>query len=166
MLPGCAVYKYTPKLDEKLSVPGSSFAKNSRLAVEEETDEKSKCFLNMLREKVENEFSERGKYEVIITELNRKHPLGGKGFQCFEPYLLFITLGIIPSICEQEYQIKIHIQDLGNQNSIDKELTYKTNSVAGWLSLFYAPSPDWNFKPIDEDKHALFTLINGAAGEI
>lgn len=166
MLSGCAVYKYTPKLDEKLSVSGSLLAKNSELAVEEKADENSKFFLSRLREQVKNDFSESGKYKVIITELNRKYPWGGKGFQCFEPYPLIISLGIIPSICEQEYQIKIRIQNLENKKLIDKVLTYKTNSVAGWLSLFYAASTDWNYKPIDEYKHAFFTLINGAAGEI
>ena len=45
-----------------------------------------------LREQVENDFSENGKYNVIISELNRKYPWGEIGFQCFEPYALVINV--------------------------------------------------------------------------
>lgn len=173
LLPGCAVYKITPTLDDRLTVSGRSFSNNSSLVIHRVTDKNRgypidgeiEFLINRLRDRVSRDFSSSGKYKITITSFIKKYPFAGKGFQCFEPYLLVLSLGIIPSICEQEYRLTLDIEDVQGKELRKKELTYKVDSVAGWLSLFYAPSSEWTYKLADVERQAFFTLINDVAGK-
>jgi len=173
LLPACAVYKYTPTLDDKLSGPARTIVSNSVLELEKTTnanadltvDYESNYLVTQLFEQVKVEFSQSGNTRIKVTKFEKLYPWGGKGFQCFEPYLLILSLGIIPSVCEQEYRVTVAIQNTRENNSIEKEFIYKVDSVTGWMSLFYAPSSDWTYKHVDVEKHAFYTLINGFAAD-
>lgn len=163
-LHGCAIYKVTPEMDEKLSLKGQGFLENSYLTNIEKSEDYLHYDMYQLKEQIEPLFSKSGKYEVSIKELSRKYQIAGKGFQCFEPYLLIISLGVIPAYCEQEYTLNIQIKNTENGELNYRQISYKVNSVTGWVSLFYAPSENWNYKSID-GKNAFYSLVNKLVDE-
>jgi hypothetical protein len=63
-----------------------------------------------------------------------------EGFQCFEPMLWFITVGIIPFQCVDTYNVT-----LVTSMEPAPEAKYKVTSIGGWAALFIAPLPSWHF---------------------
>lgn len=164
-LTGCAIYKNTPPLDSSLSNNGKMFIEKSTFQVSETNDEYKKYYLSRMNEYLENTQQNDFKYKITLKDIEQKYPLGGKGFQCFEPMLLVLSLGIIPSICEQETTYVIEKSDISTGSSNQKEFTFKTESVAGWVSLFYSPSSEWNYGDGDDGRRALYTIINDISNE-
>jgi len=164
-LTGCAIYKNTPPLDSSLSDNGKIFFEKTTFQVSETSDEYKKYYLSRMGEYLKNNQHKDTKYKVTVKDIKQKYPFGGKGFQCFEPMLLVLSLGIIPSICEQETTYVIEKSDINTGSSNQKEYTFKTESVAGWLSLFYSPGSEWNYGDGDDGRRALYTIINDISNE-
>jgi hypothetical protein len=92
---------------------------------------------------------------AMMSELNQKPDLildsyeGTKfgfpvGFQCFEPYLPVLTLGIFPQTCEEDIDVSFKLRrphgravSLGHQH-------FKESSVSGWVALPMNLSPEWH----------------------
>lgn len=72
----------------------------------------------------------REKIEVI--KLN-DYPQGG---QCFEPMLFVLTLGLIPTHCVDDYEVKVGSVSVG-----EAKATY----MSGWIPLFLPIHPKWKY---------------------
>ncbi|WP_444904258.1 hypothetical protein ACJJIU_03925 [Microbulbifer sp. CnH-101-E] len=59
-----------------------------------------------------------------------------EGNHCFEPILYVLTLGIIPTHCINTYNVSSGPQVLGQ---------VKVTSMQGWVALFMAPFPAWQY---------------------
>lgn len=162
LLSSCAIYNTKPPLDKEFTDNGRILAKNSELTLASSNEPYTKFVTEKLLKELGESFQNFSNQKLEIKEVINKYPHGGEGFQCFEPYLLVVSLGIIPSICEQETTIVVRLIDSVNGKSETKQLSYKTKSIAGWLSLFYAPNSEWSYKHASE-KQALYTLVNEMA---
>ena len=80
------------------------------------------------------EYNAKSWYEPIselpTTEPKRLNPLS-EGFQCFEPMLYVLTLGIVPSHCVGYYQY-------GND-------VYKVTDMTGWIPAIYPLFSGWRY---------------------
>ena len=63
-----------------------------------------------------------------------------EGFQCFEPMLFVLTLGIIPVQCVETYNVSL-------LTTVEPapEAKYTVTSIGGWAALFISPLPAWLF---------------------
>ncbi len=61
-----------------------------------------------------------------------------EGFQCFEPYWYFITVGIVPTRCVDTYRVWLE-RPAGKDQS-----TYTVTAIAGWEALFLMPFSGWH----------------------
>jgi hypothetical protein len=62
------------------------------------------------------------------------------GFQCNEPLLFGLTLGLIPAHCEDIYSVSV-ISSTGSKAQGE----YRVSTWAGWASLLLAPIPGWHW---------------------
>ena len=60
-----------------------------------------------------------------------------EGFQCFEPMLFFLTVGLIPVHCVDTY--KASAAELGGES------IYTVTAMQGWVTLVLMPLPGWHF---------------------
>ena len=69
-----------------------------------------------------------------------KENQGPEGFQCFEPMLWFLTVGIIPTQCVDTYNVAV-------VTTVEPapEAKYTVTSIGGWAALFIFPLPGWHF---------------------
>jgi hypothetical protein len=63
-----------------------------------------------------------------------------EGFQCYEPLLFGLTLGLIPAHCVDSYTVSV-VSGTGSE----AQGTYKVSTWAGWASLLLAPIPGWHW---------------------
>src|SRR5712692_501372 len=66
------------------------------------------------------------------------------GFQCFEPYLLVLSVGIIPQTCESEIDISFKLRRPHGRALSFAHQHFKENSVSGWVALPLSISPKWH----------------------
>jgi hypothetical protein len=66
---------------------------------------------------------------------------GLEGFQCYEPLLYGLTLGVIPVNCVDTYAVSVTSSagDTVRGN-------YRFSVWAGWASVLLAPLPDWHWQ--------------------
>ena len=165
LLSGCAVYKVSPLMDRELNEWGRNLAANSTLSVKELDNPSSQFELDRLAEENTSLFQGLGDFEVSLEEIKQKYPFSGKGFQCYEPYLSVLSLGIIPSMCEQETTLVVEVKNHRTASIFRRDISYKTESVAGWIALFYAPSRKWSFDSQIEQRRVFYSLLNQLASE-
>lgn len=85
--------------------------------------------------------------EAVITVVEVNESKFPRGFQCFEPMLFFLTLGIIPTHCLSTYQASLESVPTG------QTATYDVTVMAGWIALVLAPLPRWQFgSAVDMEK--------------
>lgn len=72
--------------------------------------------------------------ELEVTKVN-KFP---QGFQCFEPMLNVLTLGLVPAHCVDTYSV---LAAGTSQEVVRVEVTY----VYGWVALLLPPLPSWRY---------------------
>lgn len=65
------------------------------------------------------------------------------GFQCFEPYLTVLTVGIIPQTCEAEDEISFKLRRPGRTPVSFEPRHIKEKSISGWAALPLMASPEW-----------------------
>ena len=69
---------------------------------------------------------------ITVAKIN-KWP---EGNHCFEPMMYVLTLGIIPTHCVDTYSVSSDSRDFGK---------VKVTFVQGWVALFMAPLPTWQY---------------------
>lgn len=95
------------------------------------------------------------KSAITVTQQN-SYP---EGFQCHEPMLYFLTLGIIPTHCIYSYNVML-IKNSNQQDDIPLG-TFRVTSVGGWAALFIAPFPQWKFGSSPNIEHEIKNLTLG-----
>ncbi len=60
----------------------------------------------------------------------------GQGVHCFEPMLHILTLGIVPTHCIDEYQVKLNDEPIGD---------VKVTTMSGWIPLLMNALPKWKY---------------------
>ncbi len=69
----------------------------------------------------------------------------GRGFQCYEPLLYALSLGLIPAVCVRGYELRSDNEVLGR---------YEVSMMMGWAAMFAAMSPAWSLGSGDERAEA------------
>ncbi|WP_348672815.1 hypothetical protein [uncultured Abyssibacter sp.] len=64
---------------------------------------------------------------------------------CGAQYLTVLTIGLFPSICDREYEVRSEKADTEGGLAT---VTY----VQGWVSLILAPSSNWSFDDFELEK--------------
>lgn len=86
------------------------------------------------------------KITLADSQASIKVALNGSRFggsHCYESMLFVLTLGIIPTHCISNYSAAVVAAA-----EPDREIplgTFRITSINGWLALFLAPLPQWNF---------------------
>jgi hypothetical protein len=65
------------------------------------------------------------------------------GFQCFEPYLLVLSIGIIPQTCESDIDVSFRLHRPSGRVLSFGHQRFKEKSVSGWVALPLSISPQW-----------------------
>jgi hypothetical protein len=74
---------------------------------------------------------------VEVTKTNK----GMEGFQCYEPLLYGLTLGVIPINCVDMYAVSVT-----SSTGETAQGTYKVSVWVGWASVLLAPLPNWHWQ--------------------
>lgn len=148
---GCATLKTQPSLDIGFSSDGKALASDTKLTT-------NSFFVNR---HLRNKFSTKEtKNELTLSKVEQKGPT--KGFQCFEPYLLILSLGLIPTVCSTNYVVNTTwTGESGTSSSKMTEFTEKR--VVGWASLFLSMSKDWKLTIYKGVEPVIFNEINKEA---
>jgi hypothetical protein len=77
---------------------------------------------------------------IGVIKANR-HPY--EGFQCFEPYMFVVTLGLIPIHCVHRYKASLSLE-LASSNEIP-EAEYKISTIIGWAAPVVTLFPGWRW---------------------
>lgn len=82
-----------------------------------------------------------------------------EGFQCFEPYLFAVTLGLVPAHCIERCEATVM-----NSDAAPETAEYTVTSMQGWFMVFLAPLPQWKvgygFSSEDEFRESLLEELN------
>jgi len=106
----------------------------------------SSCATYKITSKDDFQFLSEINKEPEIVKVN-KYP---SGFQCFEPLLFVLTLGIIPTHCVDTYDVLSDDKIVG-QVSI--------TSIGGWVALAIVLFPNWNYGFADNIKADVVDMI-------
>jgi hypothetical protein len=132
-LVGCATFKTNPDLDHEFSQKGQVLAQQTALTLSDKVD---------VNNWLENKFSvTASNQELSILKAQKKFQIA-RGFQCFEPYLFIISLGIIPVVCYQEYEIETEWTDV-NGRKTNKVFKVTEDKVFGWVAIFVSILSEW-----------------------
>ena len=148
----CATFK-VENLDRALNEKGAEFAKQSEFSIDEAFFKQGDY--NPAPET--RQFLKQGNGKVVLKGIQKKYNRP-HGFQCFEPYLLVVSIGLIPAVCEEEYTATFAI---ANENSPAKEfqINYKERSIHGLISIFTGSL--WTRSPANDlPDRALYTAGN------
>ena len=77
--------------------------------------------------------------ETLIADLN--DTTGGACFS--EPYLMVLTVGIIPEIGCVEVGYVFDLHDPKNKQTVTINSRYIGKAIGGWAALFYLPFDNW-----------------------
>jgi len=83
--------------------------------------------------------------DILISNFQDNSPAIGEGFQCFEPYLLVISIGIIPSTCKRNHTLSFNVSRPGKKVSFGVEEAYLEKNATGWISMLLTPSEEDKF---------------------
>jgi hypothetical protein len=65
-----------------------------------------------------------------------------QGFQCFEPLLAALSLGLIPVNCVDTFSVSVTQSDGETAQG-----TYTSSMWMGWIALLMGPLPNWHWQP-------------------
>ncbi len=90
--------------------------------------------------------TERDKWpDLLISNVQDVAPPIGRGFQCFEPYLLVFTVGVIPQTCKREHTLSFDVSINGVKPIVKIEEHYLEKSATGWVAKGLTPSEENRF---------------------
>ncbi len=89
--------------------------------------------------------------ELVVTRLSG-FGAADEGLHCFEPMLYAVSLGVIPAHCRSRHHLSS--QSPAGVEVSELETDVVVTSMQGWLPLFLAVLPSWQFYdggPVEED---------------
>lgn len=87
--------------------------------------------------------TERSLADVVLFDLRHEFPPIGSGFQCFEPYLLVATVGLVPAVCEGTHTLSFRLRATKREAGIAVREVFLQKSVWGWAAVALNASPRW-----------------------
>lgn len=78
--------------------------------------------------------------DLLISNIQDSAPPIGRGFQCFEPYLLVFTVGVIPQTCNRDHTLSFDVSLNEVEPIVKIEEHYKEKSATGWAAKALTPS--------------------------
>ena len=87
--------------------------------------------------------SETKAADLVLNDFVYQYPIVGRGFQCFEPYLLILTVGIIPQHCEWESNLSFTIHPHAGSGEIRVRDAFVHETVLGWMAGPMRLAPSW-----------------------
>lgn len=96
--------------------------------------------------------------DLLLSSFIHDYPPIGQGFQCFEPYLLVATAGLVPAICEGTHSLSFQLQERAGIRKIVVREGFIQKSVEGWAAVALNASPEWKREGAYEDFLALLFL--------
>jgi len=152
---GCTVVKYEPDIDSLLSNEGHEFLSKRNLS-QNLTNEYNSDFTYWYTYK--NIHEPVGEIEIVGTN-KQNHT---EGFQCFEPMMYFLSLGLIPTHCVGKHELIIKFNENGVEKTITKKI--KETTMGGWFPLFLLFSPNWEYdNNANPYERAFIDVINDEA---
>ena len=104
-------------------------------------------------------------YDLVLTKFKHEYPIVDEGFQCFEPMLLVLSLGVIPAICEGEHSLSFDMTVIDSGRTIHFDEKFLKKSMAGWLGVpATVATKGWKFSGNFEEYVAF--VFAAHAGEI
>lgn len=79
-----------------------------------------------------------------------------RGFQCFEPMLFALTVGIIPVHCVDTYTASI------SKNGESVSGTYTVTTMQGWFPLLLLPFPSWHYGNGQHPEPMIESMVKGS----
>ena len=145
---GCVSTRYVPPLDTQLSDKGAALLAGSVAVL----DESGEC------RSVTSSPTPFSNPELSIT-IHRNHTdLPGRGFQCFEPYLVVLTLGIVPAYCTNDYDFAATFDGPSGSRTVERR--YAVTFVQGWISGLLFMLPGWQFGEGEPCSRAFNSVVN------
>jgi hypothetical protein len=84
--------------------------------------------------------------DLLIEDFQPSPWSMGEGFQCFEPMLLVLTAGLIPSWCKREEDFSFTLVAPSGAKLTVSRVQFTERSAAGWVMLPLVASDEWSFK--------------------
>jgi hypothetical protein len=92
-----------------------------------------------------NQFVEDGPADLVITAVD-EHVVGRpKGSICLSYALDYLTLGIIPEVCDQKYTVRIDANSPANGSAAQFSVDLTQRRVAGWFGALTSLGSGWHF---------------------
>jgi hypothetical protein len=155
---GCAT-KYSPRLDRELTEEGRHSLESTAIYVTRDTSWGNEVSPSLART-VDDP-------RAAITILQNRHTWP-TGFQCFEPMLFILTVGVIPGDCSLDYDFDAFVATRDSVKIVHRR--YSVTHVVGWVWTVLWLLPGWEVGPparSDPATRALNTTINELArGEL
>ncbi len=77
---------------------------------------------------------------ISVSKINAQP----EGYQCFEPLLYVLTLGIVPTRCVDTFKVSV----ASEESELTATRTYEVTTVHGWFSFLLAPTSPWRYGEI------------------
>lgn len=132
---GCVATRYSPPLDRELTEAGKRLLEATTVRVTRETTPG-----NILDDSVAH--AVEGSQATLTVLRNQSDTWPGRGFQCFEPLLYVLSVGIIPAECTNDYAFEAVLDD-GN-STVPFHREHAVTQIQGWVSGLLALLPVWD----------------------
>jgi hypothetical protein len=133
---GCVATRYSPHLDRELTEAGNRFLKSTSVVVAQDP-QPGNVLDNSIARTAEDP---RSKITVLR---NQSDVWPGRGFQCFEPMLYVLTIGIIPADCTNDYAFEAVLERHDSTTPFHRE--YTVTQIQGWVFRSPVLFPGWEF---------------------
>ncbi len=135
---GCVATRYSPPLDRELTAVGERFLQSTSVVVAHDTQTG-----NILDNSIARPVADSRTRITVLR--NQSYVWPGRGFQCFEPMLYVLTVGIIPADCTNDYVFDALLEGRDSTTPLHRE--YTVTQVQGWVSGLLALLPGWELGP-------------------
>jgi len=152
---GCTVGKMSPPLQPSRDVQLQTALKHVVLGIADSNSPQAQTTARHLQ----YELQQSGLFQkvAVMSELHQRPDLivdsyentkfgFPVGFQCFEPYLLVLTVGIVPQTCESDIDVSFRLRRPNGRALTIGYQHFKEKSVSGWVALPLSVSPEWRYE--------------------
>lgn len=142
---GCTSMRITPN-SEALVVPDTTRGDELRqlvLILDDTTDGKDAISLNAFAEALRKAaifksvvLARNGESaDLHLSKFRHELPPPWQGFQCFEPLLLMMSVGIVPAICEGDHVLSFALTRTGGNEQMTVKEGFAQKTLTGWAAV-------------------------------
>lgn len=130
-------------------VPDTGNWQNLRVKVQTGDAEETKRLKSELKSTgLFGPFVEDGPADLVISAVDEHvvgRPTGPSGWFCLDYALDYLTLGVIPEVCDQKYQVRIDANSPANGSAAQFSADLTQRRFAGWFGAFTSMFGGWHF---------------------